>query len=79
MEEVEIRIAETKKDTLDFKRDVIVGAEDPATGKVQADKVRGAAYMVLAAWAYCATYCHPPGGGRARRLNSTLAYGWPAA
>jgi hypothetical protein len=38
LEEVDIRMAEAKKDTLDFKRDIIVAAENPKTGATQADK-----------------------------------------
>lgn len=61
MEEVEIRISETKRDTLDFKRDIILGAEDPKTGKTQADKVtRGASLHPL----------HPP----TSRSASSLSY-----
>eukprot|EP00955_Chlamydomonas_euryale_P092817 364743-Chlamydomonas_euryale.AAC.16 len=39
MEEVDMRIAETKKDTYEFKRDVIIGAENPRTGKIMGEKV----------------------------------------
>ena len=39
MEAVDIRIAETKKDTYEFKRDIIVGAENPRTGKTVAEKM----------------------------------------
>jgi hypothetical protein len=39
MEEVDLRIAETKKDTYEFKRDIIIGGEDPRTGKTNAKKV----------------------------------------
>lgn len=39
MEEVDLRIAETKKDTYEFKRDIIIGGEDPRTGKTNAEKV----------------------------------------
>jgi len=39
MEAVDIRIAETKKDTYEFKRDIIVGAENPRTGKTMAEKM----------------------------------------
>ena len=39
MEEVNLRIAETKKDTYEFKRDIIIGGEDPRTGKTNAEKV----------------------------------------
>lgn len=31
--------AETKKDTYEFKRDIIIGGEDPRTGKTNAEKV----------------------------------------
>lgn len=33
MEETDLRIAETKKDTYEFKRDIVVGAENFRTGK----------------------------------------------
>ncbi|GLI64940.1 hypothetical protein VaNZ11_008341 [Volvox africanus] len=39
MEEVDMRIAETKKDTYEFKRDIIIGAENPRSGKVVAEKM----------------------------------------
>jgi len=39
MEEVDMRIAETKKDTYEFKRDIIIGAENPRTGKIVAEKM----------------------------------------
>jgi hypothetical protein len=39
MEEVDMRIAETKKDTFEFKRDIIIGAENARTGKTCADKM----------------------------------------
>eukprot|EP00882_Tetradesmus_deserticola_P033401 GHRQ01038158.1.p3 GENE.GHRQ01038158.1~~GHRQ01038158.1.p3 ORF type:complete len:119 (+),score=34.91 GHRQ01038158.1:965-1321(+) len=39
VEEVDLRIAETKKDTYEFKRDIIIGGEDPRTGKTNAEKV----------------------------------------
>lgn len=39
MEEVDMRIAECKKDTYEFKRDIIIGAENPRTGKIVAEKM----------------------------------------
>lgn len=39
MEEVDMRIKETKQDTYEFKRDIILGAEDSRTGKTNAEKV----------------------------------------
>ncbi|KAJ9514524.1 hypothetical protein QJQ45_016262 [Haematococcus lacustris] len=39
MEEVDMRIAETKKDTYEFKRDIIIGAENVRTGKIVAEKM----------------------------------------
>mmetsp|Transcript_17568 Transcript_17568/g.30149 ORF Transcript_17568/g.30149 Transcript_17568/m.30149 type:complete len:351 (-) Transcript_17568:663-1715(-) len=39
MEEVDMRIAETKKDTYEFKRDIIIGSENPRTGKIMAEKM----------------------------------------
>jgi hypothetical protein len=38
LEEVDIRMTEARKETHDFKREVIVGAENPNTGKTMADK-----------------------------------------
>lgn len=38
LEEVDMRMNESKKDTRDFKRDVIVGAENPRTGRTMSDK-----------------------------------------
>ncbi len=34
-----MRIAETKKDTYEFKRDIIIGAENPRSGKIMAEKM----------------------------------------
>ena len=34
LEETDIRIAELKKDAYEFKRDIVVGAENMRTGKV---------------------------------------------
>lgn len=39
LEETEIRIGELKRDSYEFKRDVVVGAENNRTGKVMAEKV----------------------------------------
>jgi hypothetical protein len=39
MEEVDARMAEARRDTFEFKRDVIVGAENALTGKTDSDKV----------------------------------------
>lgn len=38
LEEVNMRMNESKKDTRDFKRDVIIGAENPRTGRTMSDK-----------------------------------------
>ena len=40
MEETDIRIAELKKDAYEFKRDIVVGAENMRTGKTMAEKVQ---------------------------------------
>lgn len=34
-----ILVAETKKDTYEFKRDIIIAGEDPRTGRTNAEKV----------------------------------------
>jgi hypothetical protein len=39
MEEVDMRINETRRDTYEFKRDIIIGAENPRTGKILAEKM----------------------------------------
>lgn len=39
LEETEIRIGELKRDAYEFKRDVVVGAENVRTGKIVAEKV----------------------------------------
>lgn len=39
MEETDIRISEIKKDAYEFKRDVVIGAENARTGKTVAEKV----------------------------------------
>lgn len=39
LEETEIRIGELKRDAYEFKRDVVVGAENSRTGKIMAEKV----------------------------------------
>mgnify|MGYP000669054832 CR=1 FL=1 len=39
LEETDIRIAELKKDAYEFKRDIVVGAENMRTGKTMAEKV----------------------------------------
>merc|ERR1740121_857290 len=39
MEETEIRTAEVKRDAYEFRRDIVVGAENPRTGKTMAEKV----------------------------------------
>jgi hypothetical protein len=38
LEEVDVRMAESKKETHEFKRDIIIGAENPHTGATMADK-----------------------------------------
>merc|ERR550532_3645995 len=39
MEETEIRTKEVKRDAYEFRRDIVVGAETPRTGKTMAEKV----------------------------------------
>lgn len=39
LEETEIRIGELKRDAYEFKRDVVVGAENERTGKIMAERV----------------------------------------
>merc|ERR1712185_487372 len=39
LEETDIRIAELKKDAYEFKRDIVVGAENMRTGKTVAEKM----------------------------------------
>lgn len=39
LEETEIRIGELKRDAYEFKRDVVVGAENNRTGKIMAERV----------------------------------------
>lgn len=39
LEETDIRIAELKKDAYEFKRDIVVGAENMRTGRTMAEKV----------------------------------------
>ena len=39
IEENEMRIAETKKNTYEFKRDIVIGAENTRTGKIMAEKM----------------------------------------
>jgi hypothetical protein len=39
LEETEIRIVELKRDAYEFKRDVVVGAENTRTGKIMAERV----------------------------------------
>ena len=39
LEETDIRIAEMKKDAYEFKRDIVVGAENMRTGKTMAEKL----------------------------------------
>ena len=39
MEETDIRIAELKRSAYEFRRDIVVGAENPRTGKTMAEKV----------------------------------------
>lgn len=39
LEETEIRIGELKREAYEFKRDVVVGAENPRTGQIMAEKV----------------------------------------
>jgi len=39
LEEIEIRIGELKRDAYEFKRDIVVGAENARTGKIMAERV----------------------------------------
>merc|ERR1719356_351714 len=39
MEETDIRTTEVKRDAYEFRRDIVVGAENPRTGKTMAEKV----------------------------------------
>jgi len=39
IEETDIRTAEVKRDAYEFRRDIVVGAENPRTGKTMAEKV----------------------------------------
>ena len=39
LEETEIRIGELKRDAYEFKRDVVIGAENARTGKIMAERV----------------------------------------
>lgn len=39
MEETDIRTAEVKRDAYEFRRDIVVGAENPRTGKTMAERV----------------------------------------
>ena len=39
IEENELRITETKKNTYEFKRDIVIGAENSRTGKIMAEKM----------------------------------------
>eukprot|EP00891_Asterochloris_glomerata_P003012 jgi/Astpho2/3012/gw1.00051.69.1_t len=39
LEEVDMRLAESRKDMHDFRRDIIMGAENPRTGKTSAEKM----------------------------------------
>lgn len=40
LEETDIRIADLKKEAYEFKRDIVVGAENMRTGNTMAEKVR---------------------------------------
>lgn len=42
LEETDIRIADLKKEAYEFKRDIVVGAENMRTGSTMAEKVSGA-------------------------------------
>ena len=39
LEETDLRIAELKKEAYEFKRDIVVGAENMRTGKTMAEKI----------------------------------------
>lgn len=43
LEETDIRIADLKKEAYEFKRDIVVGAENMRTGSTMAEKVSGTA------------------------------------
>ena len=53
MEETDIRIAEVKRDAYEFRRDIVVGAENGRTGKTMAEKVSG--YLLV--YKYKDVYC----------------------
>lgn len=40
LEETDIRIADLKKEAYEFKRDIVVGAENMRTGNTMAEKVK---------------------------------------
>lgn len=89
MEEVDMRIAETKKDTYEFKRDIIIGAENPRSGKIVAEKMTrcaptGQARPQRAACPGQATACsmqraRPPCLRAMARSVCVHAAAWPAA
>lgn len=43
LEETDIRIADLKKEAYEFKRDIVVGAENMRTGSTMAEKASGTA------------------------------------
>jgi hypothetical protein len=51
LEETDIRIAELKKEAYEFKRDIVVGAENMRTGKTVAEKVYTYIYSALSSTA----------------------------
>ena len=50
LEETDLRIAELKKDAYEFKRDIVVGAENMRTGRTMAEKVRACASESIFFW-----------------------------
>ena len=57
MEEVDMRIGETKNATYEFKRDIIMGGEDAHTGTISADKVIRCGGRVLGGGGVCVCVC----------------------
>lgn len=47
LEEVDIRMSESKRDTRDFKKDVVVGGENPRTGRTSTEKFTKLAPLIL--------------------------------
>jgi hypothetical protein len=72
MEEVDMRIAETKKDTFEFKRDIIIGAENTRTGKTCAEKMLRCAGLIKA---YIQMYRISADRGMAQSMGSKAQQG----